>query len=276
MALYNYDFLNAVQIECLEFQTLTNPPTRRRKCQERLFKMYHNKYVKRVPVPVMLEEGKEPTLYVLDSNGGRKVAELLEIPYGELSWRRKPKDNRDDLEHDLMIRNMWVMLENLAKGGFLEIQDFKIERQMSSKGPMKDQIPFVREGNKVTRKEPDGFFKVLFPEFTIPASFFWEEDMAGTMGQTAWQEKIRAYKHYRESGLSEKVFGTRFFRVLTRTTNQKRVKQLMDWTRKAGGDEFFWFTPRNQTDLWQPETLLDSIWQPMGHEGTYALTLTSF
>lgn len=275
LALHKYDFLNAVQIEALAFQTLTKPVTRRRKCQERLYKLFHNKYVNRVPVPVLPLEGKDPVLYVLDSNGGREVAKLRQIPYEHLSWRRRPKANRDDLDHDLRIRNMWVQVENLARRGCLEIHDLKVDRQLSARGVMKDKIPFVRQQNRVIRKEPDGFFKVLFPGFSVPASCFWEEDM-GTMGQTKWQEKIRAYKHFRQSGLSEKFFETRHFRVLTRTTDPKRLQKLMDWSRQAGGDEFFWFTTQAETDLWHPTTLLDSIWQVIGHEGKYPLTLKRF
>ena len=137
----------------------------------------------------------------------------------------------------------------------------------------KRKIPSIQSHGKAKHKEPDGYFALRFPQKQGLAHHFYEED-SGTETQKQWIEKIRAYLNFKQSGASYAHFGCHNFRVLTKTTSETRMTYLKQWTQKAGGDSTFWFTTREQIDIWQPQTFLDSIWNIASASGKYPLTLT--
>jgi len=80
------------------------------------------------------------------------------------------------------------------------------------------------------------------------------------MTNLRWQEKIRAYREFRQSGRSKKYYGTHRFRVLTVTTSEKRLLNLKRATEKVKGDDHFWFAAQEALNIWRPEVLLNPVW----------------
>jgi hypothetical protein len=54
--------------------------------------------------------------------------------------------------------------------------------------------------------------------------------------------KVRKYLSYLASGNPYKHFGHKAIRVLTVTTDQKRLEKLLSATESMGGGKHFWFT----------------------------------
>src|SRR5687768_648646 len=82
-AVNRYRVLKQEQIQALFFGSQAT-------AKFRLAKLYDHGYLERKFLPVMLGEGRSPTLYVLD----RKGADLLRVErgYDELTWYSSSKD----------------------------------------------------------------------------------------------------------------------------------------------------------------------------------------
>ena len=101
-------------------------------------------------------------------------------------------------------------------------------------------------------------------------TFFLEADQ-GTMTNSRWSRKIKAYVQFRSSGLAQKHYGTKNFRLLTITTSQRRLHNLKQTSEGAGGNHYFWFTTKDQVDIWEPEKLLGKVWEVATRKNTFSL-----
>jgi hypothetical protein len=177
----------------------------------------------------------------------------------DLGW--KPKNNvlgPQFVSHLLVINDFRVALACLARASGLRLKEWVGEADFRS-AAMKDRVPFRMRGARVTRNYPDGYFVVTVPGADQDAHFFLEVDL-GTMSNSRWKDKVKAYKEFRDRGLSEKHFGTHNFRLLTITTTARRLRNLKRTTEKAGGDHYFWFTTQDKINIWQPEGILGPMW----------------
>ncbi|MCB0141935.1 MAG: replication-relaxation family protein [Caldilineaceae bacterium] len=268
-----YHLLSTHHIEALLFHTPNTSRTLKSQCQRRLQLLYHHRFLNRIQQPVVLGEGRKPFIYTLDQQGVRAVAQLLDISTSEVGWNPKLKyRNPYRLPHDLHISNTWVILDRLTQSRHLQMPYWLTQRHLKS-AQIKDKLPSISLNGGRKIKEPDGYFALQFPQASDLAHFFYEEDR-GTQSQRQWTEKIQAYIGYKKTGDSFAYFGFNNFRVLTKTTTPKRLANLKAWTEKAGGNEMFWFTNVGQIDIWQPQTLLQPIWQVSSATGAYSLTLT--
>ena len=78
--------------------------------------------------------------------------------------------------------------------------------------------------------------------------FFLEVDratvsvVASSRRVKSWQDKIRAYQAYFDSGAMEERYGTRTIRVMTVTTGRTRLSHLKEATELVGGLRRYWFS----------------------------------
>ncbi|MCB0110459.1 MAG: replication-relaxation family protein, partial [Caldilineaceae bacterium] len=164
-----------------------------------------------------------------------------------------------------------VVIDRLVQAGKLERPYWLTQRQL--KAPTyRTKLPFIVRNNIHKYKTPDSYFALKFSGFTELAHFFFFLDMA-TESEKMWREKIDAYIQYRQQGHAATYFGSRNFRVLTKTVNQDRLAQMKAWTERSGGDAMFWFTKEQKIDIWQPTTLLEPIWEVATAQGVYPLTV---
>jgi hypothetical protein len=139
---------------------------------------------------------------------------------------------------------------------------------------MQEKIPYLVRGARIIRKYADGYFTLRLPSTQRQAHFCLEIDQ-GTMTNPRWQEKVKAYQEFRQSGQSERQWGTRNFRVLAVTTSERRLTNLKKATEQARGDHFFWFTTFEKVNIWEPETILDAVWLVATKDSSATLFLTS-
>ena len=99
--------------------------------------------------------------------------------------------------------------------------------------------------------------------------FFLEADRASeTNGR--WAQKVLAYLAYVRSGSYARRYHSDCLRVLTVTTSEKRLLNLLRTTHKAGGGPMFWFA---HLGLLAPETVLKApIWSVPSESRACALT----
>lgn len=251
-----YRLLSSAQIEALVFPSDT-PRGRQSSCQRRLQLLYHHGHLDRLPMPVILGEGRFPHVYVLDQAGAALVAATQGVDLTTVAWR--PHHNLLEspfIFHTLAINDVRVVITLLVQANHFELVEWIDEAGFRA---AKDKVPFRMRGVQVVRNYPDGYFGLTLPRSTQPAHFFLEVDQ-GTMSLTRWKEKVQAYIEFRARGLSEHHYGTRNFRVLTVTTSSQRLTNLKRASEQAGADHFFWFTTQAQVDIWNPGQLLQPIW----------------
>ena len=258
MAVHSHRLLSAPQIEALFFQS-QKPRGRKTSCQRRLQLLYHHSFLDRIPLPIVMGEGRFPFVYALGDAGADLIASMSERDRADVGW--KPTRNvlgPQFVSHLLAISDFRVVIACLVQASDLDLKKWVDEAEFRS-AAMKERVPFRLRGARVTRNYPDGYFVLTVPGEEKTAHFFLEVDR-GTMSNTRWQGKVKAYKEFRDRGLSRRFFGSRNFRLLTVTTTARRMKNLKGATEKAGGDHHFWFTTQDSVDIWQPAKLLSPIW----------------
>lgn len=266
LAVYEYRLLSAHQVEALFFPSTSDKVhSRRSACQRRLQLLYHHGFLDRLPQPVILGAGRSPFVYALDQAGAGLVAKYLGIDRADIGW--KPKYNElgaQFLDHSLAINDVRVVFQRLVEMGRLEAVEWTDEVALKA-GERQDQVPYLMQGARVVRKYPDGYFTASLPHTEQQAHFFLEVDQ-GTMTNARWQEKVKAYHEFRQSGRSQKYYGTRNFRVLAVAPGERRLANLKRATEQAGGDHYFWFTTQDKVNIWQPEAILAFVWAVAGKE----------
>ena len=270
MGVYRFRFLNSEQIEALFFNTSSKPRGLKPACLRRLYLMYHNSYLDRVPLPVVMGEGRNAEVYALDELGAAEVGKILGTGRPSIQWQ--PKSNKVKplfLDHSLSVSDTWVIISSLARDGQLEMVNSVTETELRS-ADMKDKVPYLMRGARMERKVPDAYFALRFGNNEATYHFTYEDDQ-GTETKDVWQSKIKAHLYFRTSGLSEKHYGTRNYRMLTKTVNEHRLNNLKKWTEEVGGGRHCWFTTQDKLDIWQPTTFLHPIWQMATEEDLHRL-----
>ena len=264
-AVHDYRFLTINHLHALFWSHASKSV-----CYERVKWLYHNNYLTRLILPSEPGQGRARHLYALSEEGAYKVAESLDVDIEDLWWEVDDNSvgNRK-IQHTLDLSTYWVVLNRLEQMGKLQIGLWYTDRQFNSKA-FRDKVPYIQQGARISRREPDGFHQLLFPDSNNTYSFFVEND-EGSKDHSVWKSKIRAYVHFKNSGLSEKLYDTRNWRLLTVTNGPRRVENLIKSTLEAGGDEFFWFTTWDEIDVLRPENYLKKIWRVAGREGLFGL-----
>jgi hypothetical protein len=120
---------------------------------------------------------------------------------------------------------------------------------------------------------PDGYFVLDTGQHLY--HHFLEVDLsnitgvASKWGRRDWQRKVRAYLAYYQSGKYQERYKAQGLRVLTVTTSEKRLSNLMAATEKVDGRSRFWFAVIEEVRKSDPFT--DPIWRKAGSEGLHTL-----
>jgi hypothetical protein len=250
-AVNRYRVLKQEQIQSLYFGSQAT-------AKFRLAKLYDHGYLERKFLPVMLGEGRSPTLYVLDKKG----ADLLRVErgYDELMWYSSSKDLKTEfLEHTIAINEVMVAVTLAAR------QEGFILEKWAGENDLKADYDYVTIRTASGKRErvpvlPDSYFSLI--AHNRRHHFFLELDR-GTMTLDRFKTKVRAYMAYHESGGYEKRYGTKSLRVLTviaaKSSGEKRIKNLKMASEQVGGKHRFWFATAN---LLIPKTILIvPVWQ---------------
>lgn len=271
LAVHEYRLLSSQHVEVLFFPSnKSNSHSRRSACQRRLQLLFHHSYLDRLSLPLIMGEGRSPFVYALGKAGATLVASRLNIDREKIGW--KPKVNQLGamfIDHSLAINDVQVVVNLLAGHSVWEVVSWIDESTLRSPD-RKEQMPSYIKNGRLSPIYPDGYFAIKLESSAQPAHFFLEVDRA-TMSNYRWQEKVRAYNHFRGSGLSQHYYGTENFRILAITTGRERLANLKRATEDAGGDVYFWFTTQEHVDLWCPEKLIQPVWTVASKETLYTL-----
>jgi Replication-relaxation len=271
-AIGEYRALTTAQVERLFFrpQHVTNGVNAR--CKLRLKLLFHHGYIDRDEQPTKLSEGRKPLVNFLSRLGAEYLSHLEGY---QVDWHPKNNDvSYPFLEHLLATNDVRIAVTLSAKHNDYEITTWLDEKTLKSP-QMKDRIVIKGErgGKEKAAVVPDSYFRIATQEDFY--NFFLECDM-GTVtvdatgeGRRDFMRKVKAYLIYYSSGLYEKRYQSRDMRVLTVTTSERRMENLISVTQVAGGKGRFWFT--TFAALKQGDILTSPIWRVASREGLYPL-----
>lgn len=275
-AVWRYRALTTPQLVALLFgggrQTL-------RVCQRRLQRLFHHGLLARVEQPSLISDGSKPFLYLLDKIGARLLSKQRGVGEDELDWQ--PWSNAVGapyLDHLLSTNDIRiaVALASAREGWTIPVwYDDKSLRSYQ----MKDYVTIRddREGDRRAAVVPDGYFKLQTSDDTY--NFFLEIDKRTVTAESSvssrrdWSRKIKVYLAYYRSGGYERRYGTTDMRLLTVTTGDKRLSNLMEITGRIAGNQEsrFWFTTFERVT--SSSVLTESIWNIAGRSGYHAIVV---
>ena len=258
-AVHQFGVLDRSQIERLLFRPDggQDHPTKTSRCRLRLKLLYHHGYLARLVSGVQPGKGHGDYIYCLDRKGAQLIARTTGV---DPNWRPKDKVRTPFfLEHTLKLNDFRIAVTLGAQQHGYALAQWVDEREFRV---MKERVVDLSDGSEVLPFMPDGFFVLNVEEHR--ACFFVEIDR-GTMTVSRFGTKVRAYISFRQSGQAVNVFQTKYFRVLTVTTGEKRLTSLRQATEKADGKDHFWFTTLDQ--ITADKVLCEPIWQVASEVG---------
>ena len=250
-ALSSYRLLSIRQLATLFFRGSTSAAS------TRLRRLLSHRLVVRVHAPVRAGTGS--CVYGLSARGSHLLSRQFAT--------RRPRFLREHearsglfLDHTLRRNDLRICLELVDEGTpglnlaswMQEVPDVKTVVKLPLPRRRVARIPLV----------PDGFFTLQTT--CAYESFVVEVDM-GTVRPARMALRYRAYWHWWQRRGHRKQFGPAPLRVLTLTTNARRLEQLHKLASQAPGQKgrqtrLFWFALLDQVDIERPERLLEACW----------------
>ena len=233
---------------------------------DRLAKLFHNGYLDRPRAQLEYKptRGSGPMVYALADKGARLLRENdLAVP--ETEWSRKNREaGRPFIDHQLEIMDFYVGLQMALRDqsgiALLDTNDlvrlfpdqrfnaanpFSLRARINQHGAWYDigVVPDLVFGLKFG----DGSrrcFMVEIDRGTMPVS-------RSNLMQTSFEKKMRAYLSAHAVRQHERQFGWKTFRVLTVTTDETRIRTMMESLRDirvphSPGASLFFFATKNQ------------------------------
>jgi hypothetical protein len=247
-AVFEFRFLRREHLSAL-----TGRPAKR--LHRRLFTLVENGYLLVTRLP------QQKHIYSLGRTG---VTALVSegVIKDETAFRRIRTSELKELflKHEMMIVDQHVRLRLAGRVGESQLVYWEEGRGLF------DAVMIVdRHGLVKLPVRPDAFFTIedtRRDEGNNRFHFFLEIDRS-TMAHTAFREKLKAYRHYREQGLHAKKMGIKSFRVLTVTLTVARARNLCELAGAMlpeGVRKHFLFAAMDRYSLGGPNRVLDNIY----------------
>ncbi len=222
-------------------------------CELWLKKLKDNGLLRRIEQYQTPKEGKRPYLYAATRKGAQVVASWLECDVHDLPYREK--DSRLSSvgarhligENDVRVAVLagvhavaGITLPTWLDG--ITLKSTHSADKLAIRGP--------HGGSQTAVLVPDDYFVLQVAGKDNPFHHFVEIDMGTEVGSAreewrqSWARKIRLYNAYFEGGTNSLVYkryGTFRARVLTVTTSETRLENLLQVTEKTDGGPRFWF-----------------------------------
>ncbi len=231
---------------------------------QRLRLLHQHGYLARRRLPVEYGQGSGQALYLLAGRGAALLAERRGVDLAEIGWRRSHNHvSSPFLEHTLMVNDLRLAIELGARQRRDTLETWLREEELKVR-PDRVWIEAQPGQRRRVALVPDAYFRLIAGRQR--ASFFLEADRA-TEAQGRWTHKVRAYLAYVRSGAYLRRYGSRCLRVITVTTGERRLANLMRTTRQVCDPHsraLFWFATQEQI---APQTVLHApIWRVPGQE----------
>jgi Replication-relaxation len=227
----------------------------------RLNGLFHHSYIDRprAQLDYYPTAGSAPIAYALADRGAR-LLKRDGITFGNLEWSRKNREaGRPFIEHQLEIMDFYVALQTALRAR----NDARLVHGEEMIATLPDRS-FAALTLRVALRDRGAIHEIgIVPDLVFAIrlasgaryNFIVEIDR-GTMPivrsdirQTSFARKMRAYLAAHAARLHERDFGWKTFRVLTVTTDDRRMRTMMDALRRlhvAGcpGAQLFYFATR--------------------------------
>jgi len=224
----------------------------------RLQRLYHHGYLERPSsqIDYYHKSGSRRIAYGLGNKGAAWLKRDRSLPFHKLDWKRKNYVGRLFLEHTLLVSDIMVAVE-LACRNRKDVRLLTIDDLCLSK--MREPFQWnVHIGSHRYGIIPDNIFGLEINGQRC--WYFLEADRAtmpitrGDLSQTSFYRKLLAYETTWAQNIHRRVFGIHRFRVLSITTNSKRVQKMIEaCQRLKQGRGIFLFTEvtamQNQSDI---------------------------
>ncbi|MGE3263605.1 replication-relaxation family protein [Methylocystis sp.] len=242
---------------------------------DRLCHLYHAGYIDRprAQLDYYPTNGSAPIVYALADRGAQLLRERGEIGLSGIDWGRKNLEaGRPFIEHQLEIADFEVAAQLSAEhSGYHYANAEDIVSELPAVADANRGNPFalrVTVSHQGARREiglvPDIAFAIDLRK-GAPRNFLTEIDR-GTMpitradfSQTSIERKLRSYLSAHTSRLFERTFGWKHFRVLFVTSDDNRVRSMIEALQSiqppgAAGSSLFLFASRDTLHAADPLT----------------------
>jgi hypothetical protein len=231
----------------------------------RLQLLFHHSYLDRPPMQLdWYARGSEPMVYALGNRGAEILEAEGQVKRGDIRWDTKNRNlSRIFLHHKLAVAEVMVAFEVACRSR--KGVQFIPPKEILARAPEStrhQRLPFrwkveIRRGGKLQRLgvEPDRVFGLNFAGVSenLLSEFFFLEADRGTMpvvrkglAQTSFLRKLLAYQETWRQGIHKAHLGIPNFRVLTVTTDKKRLSHLVEACQSLSvGSRLFLFADNN-------------------------------
>jgi Replication-relaxation len=262
-------------LRSVDIATLVNRSQDR--TNDRLCKLYHAGYLDRPRAQLdrMPDTGSAAIVYALARRGAALLMDVDKIAFGDKDWTQHSTGaGRPFIEHQLGIVAFQVAMQRAAQAQrdmqFLFPSDILANCPLATQRrsrPLSLPITISKNGKHFpTTLVPDLLCGLQLVSKT-PFHFFVEVDR-GTMpvtrrnfSQSSFAKKLQAYLAVHAARLAEKQFAIKSFRVLTITTDEKRIQSMIAALKNihvsgSMGASLFLFTTRAEFSTHDPLTHL--------------------
>ncbi|MEY9604309.1 hypothetical protein ABIF74_009001 [Bradyrhizobium japonicum] len=258
--LARYRFLRSTHIAALVGRSLD-------RTNDRLLRLFHAGYVDRprAQLDYYPTAGSAPMVYALADLGAHLLRKHDDTEFANLDWSRKNREaGRPFIEHQLEVVDFHVALEQSTRCRkdvrLIHPEEIIASSPAHTRGmrnPFALRVSIEDGGDtQDVGLIPDLVFGLMFPDSSRRC--FMVEIDRGTMpiarsnlSQTSVERKMLSYLAAHASLQHENQLGWRTFRVLIVTTDQQRVRSMIDILRKMEvfqnpGAGLFLFGLRNE------------------------------
>jgi DNA-binding Lrp family transcriptional regulator len=232
---------------------------------DRLSHLFHAGYIDRprAQLDYYPTSGSAPLVYALADRGARLLIERDGIEFANVEWSRKNREaGRPFIEHQLAIVDFYLSLQHAVRGRSDvrlirpdEIMAALPDRTRTARNPFSLKVEVSQRG--IVRERgiiPDLVFGFVLPDRS--RRYFMVEIDRGTMPvtrsnlmQTSFEQKMRVYLIAHAGKLHKQNFGWNTFRVLTITTDDRRMRSMREASRRLHvphslGAPLFYFATR--------------------------------
>jgi hypothetical protein len=239
---------------------LTERPHKR--LHRRLLKLIERGYLARIVLP------NAKHIYAIGRAAAPILVEQGIAPKELIDFRIRHHELKElFLKHALMIVEVHAALELATRNSHIKLVAWKEGQELF------DSVSIREQGSE--RKlpvRPDGFFTLedtTRPPGQNRVHFFLEADRSTTT-HTRFQDKLKAYWQYFQTGGHEKKHGIKTFRVVTVTLTEDRAANLCRAAAEVlppQAKKFYLFSSLRHISLSKPKSILEEIFiTPRDHE----------
>jgi len=259
--LARHRFLRSTHIAALVSRSLD-------RTNDRLGKLFHGGYVDRPRAQLdrFPSSGSSHFVYALADRGARLLIECDGIEFANVEWTRKNRRaGRPFIEHQLEIMDFYVALQCAARvrDGVQLVHPNQMaatfpDQRVTARNPFALRVALSHRGvMHEIGLVPDLVFGLTLADGS--RRHFMVEIDRGTMPvvrsdifrQTSFEEKMRGYLTAHAAKQHERQFGWNTFRVLTITTDERRMGTMMEALRSlrvphSPAGSLFFFATRDE------------------------------